>query len=107
MTEQEENDMDSSKWCEVVNRWFTGGYVTEDEIVQLATMNLFDFCEQFRSAVRECVITFCQQHAAEWSDGNIPESWGYQLNNGAILKIAYGGLAGCYWNRDGEYRIAE
>ena len=70
-------------------------------------MNLFDFCEQFRSVVRECVITFCQQHATEWSDGNTPESWGYQLNNGSILKIAYGGLAGCYWNSDGEYRIAE
>lgn len=53
--------MDSFKWCEVVNRWFAGGYVTEEEIVQLATMNMFDFCEQFRSAVRECVITFCQQ----------------------------------------------
>ena len=52
--------MDSFKWCEVVNRWFTGGYVAEDEIVQLATMNMFDFCEQFRSAVRECVVTFCQ-----------------------------------------------
>ena len=55
--------MDSFKWVEVVNRWFTGGYVTEDEIVQLATLNMSDFCEQFRSAVRECVITFCQQHA--------------------------------------------
>lgn len=43
MTEKEEENMDSFKWCEVVNRWFTGGYVTEDEIVQLATMNLFDF----------------------------------------------------------------
>ena len=45
--------MDSFKWVEVVNRWFTGGYVTEDEIVQLATLNMSDFCEQFRSAVRD------------------------------------------------------
>ena len=59
VNDQQVLTMDSFKWCEVVNRWFTGCYVTEDEIVQLSTMNLFDLCEQFRSAIRECVITFC------------------------------------------------
>ena len=95
------------KWAEICNLWLNGGGVTNEEIVYLAAMNMADFCYEFKEIVTRTVYDVCEQYAEEWSDGNNPESWGYKLQNGAILKMHYGGVCGNYWNNEGHYSIAE
>ncbi len=94
-------------WVEICNSWLRGDGVTNEEIVYLATMNMSDFCYEFKELVTRVVLDFCEQYAEEWSDGENPCSWGFKLQNGAILKMHYGGIAGDYWNNEGRYSIAE
>lgn len=95
------------KWAEICNSWLNGGGVTNEEIVYLATLNMADFCYEFKEIVTRVVYDFCDQYAEEWTDHETPSSWGYRLQNGAILKMYYGGVVGNYWNNAGHYSIAE
>lgn len=99
--------VDIMKWAEICNSWLNGWGVTAEEIVYLATMNMADFCYDFKAIVTRVVYDFCEQYAEEWSDYENPSSWGYKLPNGAILKMQYGGVCGNYWNNENHYSIAE
>lgn len=95
------------KWAEICNSWLTGGGVSEKEIAYLATLNMIDFCDEFREIVRRVVYEFCEQYAKDWIEhGNPCFSWGFELPDGTILKTGYGGVAGNYWNNDNHYSIA-
>lgn len=95
------------RWAEICNAWLSGGGVTNEEIVYLATLNMIDFCYDFKAIVTRTVYDFCEQYAEEWNDHENPCSWGYKLQNGAILKMQYGGVCGDYWNNENHYSIAE
>ena len=96
------------RWAEICNTWLNGGGVTNEEIVYLATLNMVDFCYEFKEIVTRTVYDFCEQYAEEWNDHETPCcSWGFKLQNGAILKTGYGGVAGNYWNNVNHYSIAE
>ena len=104
----ENTHSDEYKWVGICNRWLSGGGVSEEEIVYLATMNMVDFCHEFKEIVTRVVYDFCEQYAEVWSDhGNPCCSWGFRLPNGAILRTGYGGIAGSYWNNADHYSIAE
>ncbi len=103
----EENHSDKYNWVDICNRWLSGGGVSDEEIVYLATLNIIDLCDEFREIVGNVVYDFCEQYAEVWSDGGTPcESWGFRLPNGAILRTGYGGIAGSYWNNTDYYSIA-
>lgn len=94
-------------WVEICNSWLSGGGVSDEEIVYLATMNMVDLCDEFKEIVKRVVYDSCEQYAEEWNDHANPCSWGFKLPNGAVLKTGYGGLAGNYWNNEDHYSIAE
>lgn len=96
------------RWVEICNTWLNGGGVTNEEIVYLANLNMVDFCYEFKEIVTRTVYDFCEQYAEEWNDHETPCcSWGFKLQNGAILKTGYGGVGGNYWNKANHYSIAE
>lgn len=104
----EENHSDKYNWVEICNSWLSGSGVSDEEIAYLATMNMYDFCCEFKEIVTRVVYDFCEQYGEEWNDHGTPCcSWGFRLSNGAILKMHYGGIAGDYWNNADHYSIAE
>lgn len=94
-------------WVDICNAWLSGGAVNDAEIAYIATLNIIDLCGAFKTIVRHVVCDYCEQYAEEWNDRGYPLSWGYRLNNGAILKMYYGGWEGDYWNNSEHYSIAE
>lgn len=103
----EKNHSDKYNWVDICNSWLSGGGVSDEEIVYLATMNMVDLCAEFKEIVTRVVLDFCEQYAEEWNDhGNPCCSWGFRLPNGAILRTGYGGIAGSYWNNADHYSIA-
>lgn len=104
----EENHSNEYDWVDICNSWLRGGGVSDEELTYLATLNIIDLCDEFKEIIKHVVYDFCEQYGEEWNDNETPCcSWGYKLQNGAILRTGYGGIAGNYWNNEDHYSIAE